>query len=275
MQSLSSPNQRSVGRLSLAPQADNMISVMINLFPAILSVFCLYGSPQPLNVLVFSRTAGFRHDSIPAGISCLERIAARNGWKITSTEDPSLFSDESLAKIDVTVWLMTTGDVLDQVQQEAFKRFIRRGKGFVGVHSATITENDWPWFVGLVGAKFTGHPPTQKGRLVIEDRNHPAIPELIASEWTRADEWYSFDRNPRGVSRVLISIDESSYEVDDNQWFPGVKQRMGDHPLVWCHEYEGGRVFQTALGHTAESYSDPVFIAHLEGAILWAAGRVK
>ena len=248
---------------------------MIHLLAVIISALCLCGTSQPLNVLVFSRTAGFRHEAIPAGISCLERIASKNGWRISSTEDPSVFSDENLAKFDVTVWLMTTGDVLDSAQKEAFRRFIRTGKGFVGVHSATITENDWPWFVSLVGAKFTGHPPTQKGRLVIEDRDHPAIPESMPSEWVRVDEWYSFDRNPRGVSRVLISIDESSYQVDDNQWFPGVKQRMGDHPLVWCHEYEGGRIFQTALGHTTESYADPLFIAHLEGAILWAARRVK
>ncbi len=110
---------------------------------------------------------------------------------------------------------------------------------------------------------------------MIEDRNHPAVPAAAPSPWTRVDEWYSFDRNPRGASRVLISIDESSYAVDDNQWFPGVKQRMGDHPMVWCRESEGGRIFQTALGHTVESYSDPVFIAHLEGAVRWAAGLKK
>jgi len=105
---------------------------MIHLLATIISALCLCGNPQPLNVLVFSRTAGFRHESIPAGISCLERIAAKNGWRISSTEDPSVFSDENLAKVEVTVWLMTTGDVLDSAQQETFTRFIRSGKGFVG-----------------------------------------------------------------------------------------------------------------------------------------------
>jgi uncharacterized protein len=252
-----------------------MAGFMIPILTTVLFSFCLGGAAKPLNVLVFSKTAGFRHDSIPEGISCLKKIAVRNGWRIAATEDPSVFSDVNLAKVDVTVWLMTTGDILDSAQQEAFRRFIRSGKGYVGVHSATITENDWPWFVSLIGAKFTGHPPTQKGSLVIEDRQHPAVPESVPSPWIRVDEWYSFDRNPRNATRVLISIDESSYDVDDNQWFPGVKQRMGDHPMVWCHEFEGGRIFQTALGHTAESYSDPLFIAHLEGAIRWAAGLEK
>ena len=252
-----------------------MLKSMKCIFATLMTICCLSAYARPMNVLVFSRTAGFRHDSIPAGIMCLKTMAEKNGWRIASTEDSAFFSDGNLAEVDVTVWLMTTGDVLDAAQQDAFARFIRSGKGFVGIHSATITENDWPWFVNLVGAKFIGHPPEQKGRLIVEDRDHPSIPATMPKEWTREDEWYSFDRNPRGKTRVLISIDESSYDVDDNQWFPGVKQRMGDHPLVWCQEYDGGRVFQTALGHTAESYADPIFIAHLEGAIRWAAVKAK
>lgn len=245
---------------------------MKRIFAALITVLGLASSAFPMNVLVFSRTTGFRHDSIPAGITGMKAMAERNGWDITCTEDPAVFSDATLAEFDVTVWLMTTGDVLDTAQQEAFARFIRSGKGFVGVHSATITETDWPWFVDLAGAKFIGHPPAQKGRLVVENRDHPSVPAAMPDSWTREDEWYSFDRNPRGNVRVLASIDESSYDVDDNQWFPGIKQRMGDHPLVWCHEYDGGRAFQTAMGHTVESYADPIFVAHLEGAIRWAAG---
>ena len=252
-----------------------MLISMKRMIATLMTISCLSAYAHPINVLVFSKTAGFRHDSIPAGIACLKTMAEKNGWQIACTEDSALFSDEELTQYDVTVWLMTTGDVLDADQQDAFARFIRSGKGFVGVHSATITENEWPWFVDLVGAKFIGHPPEQKGRLIIEDRDHPSIPTTMPKEWTRVDEWYSFDRNPRGKAKVLISIDESSYDVDDNQWFPGIKQRMGDHPLVWSHEYDGGRSFQTALGHTAESYADPIFIAHLEGAIRWSAAGVK
>ena len=253
----------------------SMLISMKRMIATLIAVGCLNAYAHPTNVLVFSGTTGFRHDSIPAGIACLKTMAEKNGWRITSTENPAVFSDGELAKYDVSVWLMTTGDVLDADEQDAFTRFIRSGKGFVGIHSATITENDWPWFVGLAGAKFIGHPPGQKGRLIVEDRDHPSIPATMPKEWTREDEWYSFDRNPREKARVLISIDESSYNVDDNQWFPGIKQRMGDHPLVWCHEYDGGRAFQTALGHTEESYADPIFVAHLEGAIRWAAAKAN
>ncbi len=244
---------------------------MKGMIATLITVGCLNAYAHPMNVLVFSKTAGFRHDSIPAGISCLKALADKNNWRMTATENAAVFSDTELAEYDVCIFVMTTGNVLDEKEQDAFVRFIRSGKGFVGIHSATITENDSPWFVGLVGAKFIGHPPSQRGRLIVEDRDHLSIPATMPREWTREDEWYSFDRNPREKARVLVSIDESSYDVDDNQWFPGIKQRMGDHPLVWCHEYDGGRAFQTALGHTEESYADPIFVAHLEGAIRWAA----
>jgi type 1 glutamine amidotransferase len=248
---------------------------MKRLLTAFAALVILAPGTLAIDILVFSRTLGFRHESIPAGVACLKDMAARNGWGIDCTEDPGVFSDAGLASFDVAVWLLTTGDVLDAAEQEAFVRFLGSGRGFVGVHSAPVTETDWPWFVGLAGARFLGHPPEQKGKVIVEDRDHPAIPRTMPDEWVRVDEWYSFDRNPRGTVRVLASLDESSYDVDDNRWFRGVRQRMGDHPVVWCHAYGGGRAFQTALGHTAESYTDPVFVAHLDGAIRWAAGAQR
>jgi len=224
-------------------------------------------------LLVFSRTVGFRHDSIPAAAACLKRFADKNGWNVLFTEDPAAFTPENLARFDVAVFLMTRGDALGPAEEAAFRDFIRSGKGFVGIHTATITENDWPWCVELAGGKFIGHPPVQEGRVVIEDREHPAVPASLGAEWIRVDEWYSFDRNPRAAARVLMSVDESSYDFGDKAGETGSKLRMGDHPIVWCREYDGGRVFQTALGHGDECYEDALFVAHLEGAILWAAGR--
>jgi len=145
-----------------------------------------------------------------------------------------------------------------------------KGGGLVTLHTGTINENSWPWFVDAVGGIFVGHPPSQEGKLSIEERNHPATKHFSDSTWTTKDEWYSFDRNPREDVRVLISIDESTYDVDDDRWFEGAEQRMGDHPLVWCKSLGEGRVFQTALGHEPELYEDPLFLKHLEGEILWS-----
>ncbi|MEI9937827.1 MAG: ThuA domain-containing protein [Pseudomonadota bacterium] len=218
-----------------------------------------------VSLLVFSRTAAYRHDSIPAGIQALSKLATDRGWALAATEDASKFSDGGLAAYNVVIFLSTTGDVLDDTQQAAFERFIRAGNGFIGIHSATDTEYDWAWYGGLVGAYFREHPEIQAADVVVEDSANPATAGL-PNPWRRTDEWYAFQSNPRPNVHVLLSLDESSYA-------PGSSAMNGDHPIAWCHEYDGGRAFYTALGHTSESYSDPLFIGQLAGAVSWVLAR--
>jgi type 1 glutamine amidotransferase len=223
------------------------------------------GAGLTLAVLVFSKTAGYRHEAIPDGIRTIEELGTELGWIVEATEDARAFSDENLARFDAVVFLMTTGDVLDAGQQASFERFIRKGKGYVGIHSASDTEYDWPFYGSLVGAYFRSHPEIQEATYSVEDRDHPATRHLPPS-WVRTDEHYNFRENPRGNVQVLVSLDEGSYE-------PG-KDAMGDHPVVWCRELEGGgRSFYTALGHTKASYSDPLFRKHVASAIAWVAPR--
>ncbi|MET0792298.1 MAG: ThuA domain-containing protein [Polyangiaceae bacterium] len=224
------------------------------------------GVGPAVSVLVFSRTAVYRHDSIPAGIRALSALAADRGWQLTATEDATQFSDAGLAAYDAVIFLSTTGDVLDDAQQAAFERFIRAGKGFVGIHSASDTEYDWAWYGALVGAYFREHPAVQAADVVSESLTGPATTGL-PNPWRRSDEWYAFQSNPRPNVQVLLSLDESSYS-------PGSATMNGDHPIAWSHEYDGGRAFYSALGHTSESYSDPLFVGHLAGGIAWVlAGR--
>ena len=224
--------------------------------------------PSPVtptfSVLVFSKTAGFRHDSIPAGITAIRQLGTARGFSIDASEDANVFSDESLAKYKAIVFLSTTGDVLNGPQEAAFERFIRRGGGFVGVHSATDTEYDWPFYGALVGAYFAGHPDIQSATVQIEDAAHPAASQLPRA-WTRRDEWYNFRQNPRGRVNVIATLDERTYTGGT---------MAPDHPIMWSHVYEGGRSFYTALGHTQESFSEPAFVDHLGRAILWAAGLI-
>lgn len=219
---------------------------------------------EPVDVLVFSKTAEYRHASIPDGVRAIEALGKQQGWKVAATEDASRFSDNTLAGVDVVVFLMTTGDVLDDAQQAAFERFIQAGKGYVGIHAAADTEYDWPWYGKLVGAYFKTHPEIQEATYIVEDRSHPATRHL-PKRWTRIDEHYTFQENPRTKVEVLIALDETSFEAGE--------AAMGDHPVVWLHEFDGGRAFYTALGHTEASYTDETFKAHLAGAINWAAGR--
>jgi type 1 glutamine amidotransferase len=212
-------------------------------------------------VSVFSRTVGFRHDSIPAGIAAIQALGAQHRVDVDATEAATTFSDEGLKKYRVVVFLNTTGDVLDTGQEAAFERFIRRGGGFVGIHSATDTEYRWPWYGKLVGAYFANHPAIQPATLLVSDPNDAATKHLPA-KWTRTDEWYNFRSPPSREVNVLLRIDESSYSGGN----------MGtNHPMTWRHAYDGGRAWYTALGHTIESYSDPLFLRHLWGGIAWAA----
>jgi type 1 glutamine amidotransferase len=203
-------------------------------------------------LLVFSKTAGYRHESIPAGIAALSGM----GFTLYATEDATVFTGD-LARFDAVVFLSTTGEVLDDSQRAGLRRYLAAGGGFVGVHSAANTETGWPFFRGLTGAGFAGHPRLQPGRILVTDRGHEATAHLDPV-WERSDEWYNFDADPRPRVRVLLSVDEASYEGG----------LMGaDHPIAWCHEYQGVRCFYTSLGHAAEAYAEPAVRAHLRGGI--------
>lgn len=214
--------------------------------------------------LVFSKTAGFRHSSIPAGIAAIKQLGQEHNFTVDATEDAGAFTDENLSRYDVVIWLSTTGDVLNDEQQAAFERYIRQGGGYAGVHAASDTEYEWPWYGELVGAYFASHPAIQQAVVKVADRTHPSTRDLPA-RWTRTDEWYNYQSNPRGKVHVLATLDESSYNAGSGA--------MGhDHPIAWCHDFDGGRSWYTGGGHTEESFSEPEFLRHLLGGIRTAAG---
>ncbi|MEU7948711.1 ThuA domain-containing protein [Micromonospora taraxaci] len=219
----------------------------------------------PYDVLVFSKTAGFRHDAIPVGIQTIRDLGAANNFTVTATEDAAAFTTSNLNQYEAVVFLNTTGDVLNASQQTAFESYIASGRGYVGVHAAADTEYDWPFYGNLVGAWFNSHPAIQQANIKVEDRGHAATGHLPQT-WTRTDEWYNYRTNPRSTAHVLATLDESSYSGGG----------MGaDHPLSWCKSYNGGRSFYTGAGHTQASYAESGFRNHLLGGIRYASGRSK
>ncbi|WP_328993099.1 ThuA domain-containing protein [Kribbella sp. NBC_01245] len=218
---------------------------------------------ETFKALIFSKTAGFRHDSIPAGIAAIQQLGQQNGFEVTATEDGAAFTDANLAQYEVVIWLSTTGDVLTADQQAAFERYIRAGGGYAGVHAASDTEYQWPWYGKLVGSYFANHPPgTPNADVKVEDHAHPSTAEA-PTKWNRTDEWYNYQTNPRGAVHVLASLDETSYSGGT----------MGaEHPIAWCQDYDGGRSWYTGMGHTIESFNDATFRKHLLGGIRTAAG---
>jgi len=219
---------------------------------------------EPPRLLLFSETREFRHPSIPDALAALEALAAADGFSTERAEDSAgAFTADTLAGYDAVVWVLTSGDVLDADEQAAFEGYIRAGGGFAGIHAASDTEYDWPWYGDLVGAWFDRHPAIQPATQIVEDGAHPSTTHL-GETWTRTDEWYDYRRNPRAQVNVLLRLDEGSYAGGG----------MGeDHPSAWYHAHDGGRAWYTGGGHTPASYAEPAFRAHLLGGLRYAAGR--
>jgi type 1 glutamine amidotransferase len=230
----------------------------------IFTLMCRHSVKPESRILVFSKTKGFRHSSIPAGKAALYKLGAENGFAVDTTEDDKVFTEVNLKKYQAIVFLSTTGDVLNNEQQAVFEKYIRSGKGFVGIHAATDTEYEWPWYNKLVGGYFESHPKQQDATIDVIDKKHPAT-SFLPEHWKRFDEWYNFkSMNPE--VKVLAKLDESSYE--------GGKMG-GNHPIAWYHAYDGGRAFYTACGHTDASFTEPMFLKHVLGGITYAMGKKK
>lgn len=238
------------------------VGISLVLLLSILMVACLE-KPREKRVLVFSKTAGFRHASIEQGVIAINKMGRENGFKVFHTEDASQFKEDFLSLFSAIIFLNTTGDVLDPTQQAEFERYIQAGGGFVGIHAAADTEYNWSWYGKMVGAYFKSHPATQEAASIVIDANHPATRKLGSEPIVRTDEWYNYKQiNPD--LNILMQVDESSYEGGENG---------AEHPLAWYHDYDGGRAFYTGWGHTPESYSEKVVLQHMLGGIKYAIGK--
>lgn len=221
-----------------------------------------------ISILVFSKTDGYRHQSIPSAIQALQQLAAAYNVEIDTTEDATTFNLKNLSTYDAVVFLLTTGDVLNDDQQHAFTKFIRAGGGFVGIHSASDTEHEWPWYGKLVGGFFNGHPfnpNVREGTVLVANASHPST-RMLPGTWVRTDEWYDFRNLQDGIT-ILLNVDETSYKRSEEN--PALEPR----PIAWFHEFDGGRSFYTALGHTEASYRDSLFLEHIWGGLRAVLGE--
>jgi type 1 glutamine amidotransferase len=213
----------------------------------------------PLNILVFSKTSGFHHESISSGVKMLYDKSQEQNWVVTATESDRLFREGLLEDFDLVVFLNPSGDAVSDEGQAAFEKWMNNGKGFVGIHAAADCEYEWPYYGNLVGGYFKIHPPAQTGTVVFENFDHPAMEPFKGTQsYTTFDEWYSFRENPRKNVNVLATLDESSIKKSDNDdW------KMCDHPIIWWKEENGIRSFYTGFGHTHESFQDKKIIQHI------------
>ena len=239
------------------------------------------GSRRAHRVLVYSRTGGYRHASIPLGVATIEQLGAENGFAVEASEDPAVFTDRNLRRFTAVVFLNTTAEVMTPPGRKALRRFVLDGGGWAGVHSAADTEYGWPFYTRLLaGGRFLAHPLEQPGVIVRESARHISTKHLPERWQIPVEEFYSFKANPRGRANVLLSIDESSYLQDPNtthlpseeypDGYEPVSGVMGDHPMSWQHRVGDGLAWYTALGHEVNMYLDPAYRQHLLGGILTA-----
>jgi type 1 glutamine amidotransferase len=226
-------------------------------------------------ILVFSKTNGFRDDdAVRAANTALSHIAQARGWFAFFTENGAVFNHTDLSRFQATVWNNTSGDVLTPEQKAAFRSYIENGGGFVGIHGAGGDPRyEWNWYADtLLGARFKGHPlhpQFQRATIHIEDPDDPATKGL-GPEWSRVDEWYSFETSPRAKGvKVLATLDERTYRP--KMFWKDIS--MGaDHPVIWKHCVGKGRAFYSALGHSASTYQEPRHLQELACGIAWAVG---
>jgi type 1 glutamine amidotransferase len=232
------------------------IKIMLSVLCLTSAIFISCSSSKKINgdsahVLVFSKTAAYRHASIAEGKLALLKIGKENKLIVDTTEDAAVFTTDNLKKYKAIIFLNTSGDILNQEQQIAFQNYIRSGGSFVGIHAATDTEKDWPWYNELAGAYFKGHPKPQVARYNILDKKFPAT-AFMPDTLSRLEE---------DLVKVVMTVDEKSYTGGNMPDF---------HPAVWYHTFEGGKAFYTAWGHHPETFKEPLFVKHITAAIKWA-----
>ncbi|WP_439483185.1 ThuA domain-containing protein [Cyclobacterium plantarum] len=247
-----------------------MKGFMALLFAGLFIGACSTRSGDP-KVLVFSKTSGYYHESIPDGIQAILKLGEENGFQVDTTTNAALFTEEILEQYSAVIFLSTTGDVLNHYQEADFERYIQAGGAYVGIHAAADTEYDWAWYGKMAGGYFSDHPGindphpnVQEGLIDVVDKSHSST-AFLPDQWTRTDEWYSYKDFNESV-QVLMTLDEDSYQGGED---------MGEHPIAWYHEYDGGRAFYTGGGHTSASFEEELYLQHLLEGIKYAIGANK
>ena len=262
---------------------NRILTKCLSLFLLLVAVFNLsVGAQQEKSaqlknkhVLVFTKNGkGYVHENIPASIAALQKLGIENGFTTDTTTNATLFTDDNLKKYDAIIFSNTNNDVFDTEEQKvAFMRYIQAGGGFMGIHSASGTERKWKWFKLMLGATFLRHPPFQKFTVYVLDKKHAAVKKLVP-QWETNDECYYFKEINPAIKVLLVSDIASIKDTGDGK--NATPDIFGNrYPAAWCHEFDGGRIFYTALGHSKEDYANATYLAHLVEALKWLTDKPR
>jgi len=232
-------------------------------------------TPKKKRLLIIGEEKGYRHESVSHAMATLERLGRENGlWDTTIRTDTEAltkkkleYNARNLNDFDAVVFF--TGGTLEMTpdQKSDFLSFIHDdGRGFVGIHSATITFTDWPEYGEMIGGYFDEHPwVTFDAPILVEDPNFPGM-----SQWPKSfvlrDEIYQIRNYSREKLRVLLRLDAGKLDLNN----PRVHRKDKDFAVAWAKMYGKGRVFYSTLGHPEENWDNPKMQDMYVGAIKWA-----
>jgi type 1 glutamine amidotransferase len=231
---------------------------------------------KKIKVLIYTKNGeGYVHDNIPFAVASIQKLGKQYGFATDVSDNANVFTEQNLRQYSLLIFTSTNNDVFDTDQQRlAFRHYIEAGGGFVGIHSAIGTERNWTWFKMMLGGSFVWHPKFQKYIIRVVDSSHPSVSEF-PKEWVRQDECYFMKEIYPGI-RPVMAHDLSSLDASDKE---KIKESAGNfgryYPAVWYHQFDGGPVWITALGHDKNDYEDPVFIKHIYQGIKFVAGELK
>lgn len=251
----------------------------------VLSVFIIgFTAPvfaqKQFKALLVTTTRGWHHESIHAGVLAIQQLGIKHQFQVDLLEDNNGFNDNTLSNYQVVIFLNTTGDIFNEQEQKSLEKFIQSGKGFMGIHSASDTEYDWPWYTKLVGRMFVIHPAIQSARLNILESTFPGL-EGFANKKQWTDEWYEFGPDKVEGLRTILAVDENSYNPKVTWGGSANREAISGkgmgvfHPIAWYHNFDGGRSFYTNLGHMPTDFSDLTYLSHISAGIIWAATGKK
>ena len=218
-------------------------------------------------LLVYTIHDDWHSNSIPVAIEAFQKLAKKHQFKFDWTQRPNELI-KKLPNYDVVVFVNANADSLKENHIEGLKKFMKRGGGFVGVHSTSAGKIRKPWFDNLIGGVFVDHPKLQAAIVKVEDKNFPAVFHL-PQKMLWSDEWYNFKNININKLNVVLSVDETSYDFTAGYDKIPLKGMGKLHPVAWSHTYQGGRVFYTSLGHKPEVFKDEIYMKHLLGGIYW------
>lgn len=245
---------------------------MKKLFWLLVAILIFFSGRPSKRVLIYTRNGkGYVHENIAASVEALKKLCVTNGWEVEVTDDPAMFTGEKLKRFKCIIFSNTNNEAfITEEQRHALVAYIQQGGGFVGIHSASGSERQWPWFWAMLGGKFVRHPELQKFTIKVIDHEHDAT-AFLSDVWQWEDECYYINQLNPDI-HILLAADISSITDEKKADYPGTT--FGNYfPIAWCHEFDGGKQFYTSLGHKAEYYQDEKFLKHLEGGIRWTMKR--